>query len=481
MEERQIYSAEEFKKMIDDLYGTIGVRMEIADNGRFDRVDKGNFLAVCKILLDHLELPVTLQQRFTSQFDTGAVVKNEAGTTRGIAAQVAFPQDGTLPWHRSNRMKGYPISITIDPGAFGNPYVVLTQLSHEFSHIYLHSRRDPLLKSEHATDLCAMMMGFTPFWAKGRKTSTSSHTLTQGYLSDGEYDVAVRTIQALRAEFERLRDEAKRVLSDIQFVKSQSDAHFEELAQIVDFHYRHPQGVLKDPSDAGVFSELAQPHFRAEKKEFVARKIEQTNEFARSLNRKRDFFEADKAWLNDVIEQLKSVRKGLREADAEVMHRIEVVGRNIDAKYDAQFRESVAVIRVGLDAVRTLCDTVRAHSERIGYTREVYDDHAKKAAPSPEVQQNIRCVGDTEVSDALTQAEALLREAEGELDGRKFFSMTERRLAELRQSTEYRKALLERLADRQTMMLAALRRNMTFAGRMLLFWRNAVRNGQLSI
>ncbi len=478
MEGRRIYSEEEFKKMIYDLYGTIGVRMEIADNGPLDRIDQGNFLAVCKIMLDYLELSVTLQPRFTSQFETRALAKNETGSTHGVAAQVAFPHDSTLPWYRSDRMKGYPIAITIDPAALGNPYVVLTQLSHEFSHIYLYSRRDPLRESEHATDLCAMMMGFTPFWAKGRKTSTLSHTLTQGYLSDEEYGVAVRTIRDLRMEFKQLRDEAKKRLSDIQYVKSQIDAHLEELAQAVDFHYRHPQGVLKDPSDAKVFAELAQPYFRAGKKELVARLLEQTNGIARSLNRKRDFFEADKAWLNDVIAQLKTVCKELQQADAEVTHRIKVVSRNIDAKYDAQFQKSAAAIRAGMKAVRALCDMIRAHSEYAELALDVYEEYAKKAAPNPGEQQKIHCVGETEVSDTLAQTEDLLGKIGNELDGRKFFSITEQQLTELRQSTEYRKALLERLADRQTTMLAAVRRNITFAGRILLFWRNITRNNR---
>lgn len=482
MQEREIYSAQEFRKMIDDLYGTIGVRMEIADNGRFDRIDTGNFLSVCKIMLDYMELPVALRPRFTSQFDTRTVVKNEAGTIRSIAAQVAFPQDGTLPWHRSERMEGYPIPIAVDPEAFGNPYVVLTQLSHEFSHVYLHSRRDPWHKSEHATDLCALMMGFSPFWAKGRRTSTPSHMLTQGYLSDEEYAVASRTIRDLRADFRRLCNEVRRVLPGIQSAKSRLEARLEELAQRADFHYRHPQGVLTDPSDAGVFAELAQPYFRAEKEELVARSLARTNEIVRALNRKRDFFETDKAWLNGLIAELKTVCATLQRADAEVMHRIRVVIRNTDVpKYDARFRESVAAIRADMAAIGALRDAVRARSARIGLARAVYADHRKKAAPSPEEQYDIRCAGDREVSrltdDMLTQACTLLREVEGELDGRQFFSITEERLAELKRSTEEGKARLERMADRQAMMSAALGRNTTFVGRMLLFWRRLTAKG----
>lgn len=478
MKQKSVYTAEEFNRLFDALYSTIGVRMEFADKGEFPRIDQGNFLAVCKKLLDHLELPVALQLRFTSQFDTCSMVKNEAGTSRGIAAQVAIPPN--IPWYRTPEMAGYPISITIDPEALGNPYVVLTQLSHEFSHIYLHSRRDPQLASEHATDLCALMMGFTPFWAKGRKTTSSSGhqtiTTTQGYLCDEEYAAACRRIFAIRREFKELRDEIKTLLPDIQSMKSHLESNLAELALLVDFHYRHPQEALADPSDAEVFAEQVQPYFREEKAALIARALEQTNTIVRALNCKRDFFEADKAWLNGLLAQLKTVGESLRQADIEVTRRVRVVSRNIDPrKYDAPFKKSVAGIRADLTDIEVLRSGIVARSAKIGRTRAVHAGHAKKGEPGPGELQALRRADDAAVlrsiDDAVRQARIMIDAVNEELDGRKFYSITEQRLAGLKQLTVDRKEALARIADEQTATLAALKRRMTFAGRVLLFCR----------
>ncbi len=484
MKQQSIYTAEEFNEMIDNLYSTIGVRMEIADKGEFSRIDTGNFLAVSKKLLDHMELPVALQPRFTSQFATRTMVKNEAGTSRGIAAQVAIPQN--IPWHRAPEMEGYPIAITINPEALGNPYIVLTQLSHEFSHIYLHSRRDPQLASEHATDLCALMMGFTPFWAKGRKTSSldGHQTLitTQGYLSDEEYDTARRRISSIRSEFKKSRDEIKALLPEIQSIKSRLESGLEELALLVDFHYRHPQEALADPSDAEVFAEQVQPYFREEQTALIARSLEQTNAIVRALNRKRDYFEADKAWLNGLSEQLKAIGEALRQADAEVTCRIRVVSRNIDPrKYDPPFKKSVADIQADLADIGVLCGGIVACAAKIDRARAVHAGHAKKGVPGPDELQALRRADDAavlrSVDDAVKQARAMLDAVKGELDGRKFYTIAEQRLAELKQSTADRKEALARIADGQTATLAALKRRTTFAGRVLLFWRQLTAKG----
>lgn len=478
MNKRSIYTTEEFNRMFDALYSTIGVRMEFEDKGEFLWIDQGNFLAICKKLLDHLELPVALQPQFTSQFATRAMVQNEAGTSSGIAAQVTTPPN--IPWYRSPEMAGFPISITIDPEALGNPYVVLTQLSHEFSHIYLHSRRDPQLESEHATDLCALMMGFTPFWAEGRKTTSSDGlrtiTTTQGYLCDEEYAAACRRIFAIRREFKKLRDEIKTLLPDIQSMKSRLESNLAELAQLVDFHYRHPQEALADPSDAEVFAEQVQPYFREEKAALIARALEQTNTIVRALNRKRDFFEADKAWLTGLSAQLKTVGESLRQADIEVTRRVRVVSRNIDPrKYEPPFKKSVADIQAGLADIGALCSAIVARSAQIGRACAVHAGHAKKGAPSPGESQALRRAGDAAVlrsiDDAVKQARAMVDAVNGELDGRKFYSITEQRLAELKQSTVDRKEALARVADEQTATLAALKRRMTLAGRVLLFCR----------
>jgi hypothetical protein len=80
-------------------------------------------------------------------------------------------------------MVRFPIHIQVSPNAFENIRALTVILSHEFSHVYLHSKRDPQANSEYATDICALMMGFTPFWELGRVTVSQgpsfTHTLKQ--------------------------------------------------------------------------------------------------------------------------------------------------------------------------------------------------------------------------------------------------------------------------------------------------------------
>ena len=106
-------------------------------------------------------------------------------------------------------MVNFPVTITVAPESFDQGLdTLMTKLSHEFSHLYLHSRRDPQRESEYATDLCALMMGFSSFWKRGRKYEKHQANrilvITQGYLSDSQFTYALDYIEQLRLLFWRL-------------------------------------------------------------------------------------------------------------------------------------------------------------------------------------------------------------------------------------------------------------------------------------
>lgn len=213
--QNNVLTSEELKEIIDTLYGTIGVRMNInltkyPNVNILLPVNQSSFLDDCKVITDHLELPILVKPIFSSSFETKGVVLNEGNGTSGIGAQIHIPDN--LPWYKSESMNNVPINITVPPEALAQGFFFLTtQLSHEFSHIYLHSRRDPQKESEWATDLCALMMGFTPLWLQGRQqtkrgatsTYTTTYIQTRGYLSDNEFNYAVNYINNLRSPFEQ--------------------------------------------------------------------------------------------------------------------------------------------------------------------------------------------------------------------------------------------------------------------------------------
>jgi len=56
-------------------------------------------------------------------------------------------------------------------------------ISHELAHIVLHSLDHNLKKSEEATDITAMMLGFSKFFEIGHTVIREKHYKKNGYLS----------------------------------------------------------------------------------------------------------------------------------------------------------------------------------------------------------------------------------------------------------------------------------------------------------
>ena len=60
-------------------------------------------------------------------------------------------------------------------------------LAHEFSHIVLYSIRHPLMDSEFATDICAIILGYGDVMRKGRILAGK---VKLGYLTDQQFEIA---------------------------------------------------------------------------------------------------------------------------------------------------------------------------------------------------------------------------------------------------------------------------------------------------
>lgn len=359
--QNSVLTSEEIKEIIDRLYSTIGIRMNVNLN-KYPNVNillpinQSSFLDDCKVITDHLELPILVKPIFSSSFESKGVVLNEDNGTSGIGAQIHIP--GNLPWYNTEAMNNYPINITVTPEALAQGFFFLTtQLSHEFSHIYLHSRRDPQKESEWATDLCALMMGFTPLWLQGRKQTrrevSSNHTTTyvqtQGYLSDYEFSFAEKYINNLRSPFEQLRNNISSIKQKIQLDCNEISKYIKDVLLLYDFHFKHPQKTFKHIGDAATFSKLAQSQYISDVEALLAKSKSATNVIVKPLQDKRVFYEKDKKWMENNLEELKAVEERLGQSLKELKHDYEVMIQNIDVEqYTSLFKTRVKSLSKGI-------------------------------------------------------------------------------------------------------------------------------------
>lgn len=343
---------DEVKEIIDNLYGTIGVRMNINLSkypivNESSSVSQSSFLDDCKIITEHLELPIHIIPTFSSSFETNEIVRNTGNGTSEIGAQIHIPSN--LPWYKTDSMKGFPINVTIPPKALAQGhFFLMTQLSHEFSHIYLHSRRDPQKESEWATDLCALMMGFTPLWFRGRKrmwTENKSnllvtYTQTQGYLLKDEYDFAVTYIDQLRKPFEQLRNNISSSRQKIQSLCDEISKYLEDIVLLYDFHFKHPQKSFKHPDDAVIFSKLAQSHYKTDIEIMLKDSKRDVNAIIKPLSMKQEFYKKDKQGLEDNDKVMCAIEEKLRQGLMKLKHDYEVIVQNVDVKYYTKIHSS---------------------------------------------------------------------------------------------------------------------------------------------
>lgn len=394
---RSVFTTEEIKEIIDKLYHTIGVRMNInlskfPNFNNYSEIEKNSFIDVSKVITDHLELPISISPIFSSAFQSSGMVLNESNTQSGIGAQIHIPYD--LPWYKTEALNNFPITITVPPDALTKGhYYLLTQLSHEFSHIYLYSRRDPQRESEWATDLCALMMGLAPVWRLGRKrsrtqqnaTHTVTTTQTQGYLSDEEFDFAVNYIDKLRNPFEKLRKKLSSTKQRIQSICNEISKYLEEIGLLYSFHFKHPQKSFKNTEDAKTFSKLAQSHYKSEIEEILAKHKNDTNVIVKSLLHKKEFYNNDIKWMEDNLEQLNAIESKLNQTLIELKRDRDVIYRNIDVEhYERIFNDCVTTLRDGSHHAEQLIQDIHIKMKVCEACLEYYNLYKKKSIANEE-------------------------------------------------------------------------------------------------
>lgn len=98
-----------------------------------------------------------------------------------IALPVPFPPRNSLAYN------GLVLELFMNKNLLNSFYHFVMVVSHEFSHVVLYSLNHPLKHSEEATDITAIVLGFSKFYELGHTTITSHYFYSNcqeiGYLS----------------------------------------------------------------------------------------------------------------------------------------------------------------------------------------------------------------------------------------------------------------------------------------------------------
>jgi len=207
-------SKREIKSIIEEIELTFGIKDAIDVDQLNNLLVNNKIKEVVETIGKQLGLPVSFNVQLSDKFETSQLAKKYKSGVESITAQVLIP--GNLPFYGTKELVNYPITVKISGNCFQQPESFFMVLSHELSHVLLHSIRSKEKDNEIYTDISAMMLGFVSVYDKGRKVSKESQflmyksveTTTYGYLSDEQFEFAQGQIslklQKIRKEKENL-------------------------------------------------------------------------------------------------------------------------------------------------------------------------------------------------------------------------------------------------------------------------------------
>ncbi len=301
-------SNEEIRQIIEQLYVTIGLRPTYPlSRWPFD-ITSSNFSVYAEAILKHMRLPIKLVPDFETAFESTGLTR--ANSQQGVAAQVLIPSN--LPLFTSDSLRGFPVTVRlrITPGM---EHSLLTLLTHELCHVFLHSWRHPLKDSEHATDLCALMLGFGDLWDRGRKHTRREQidqihyrevTTTHGYLSDENYAFARDYISTRLNPFTLHLNSCAIQIQDVQELCNECSEAISTLFETLDEHRRTNSPVRKGDNDT--FSSLCRPGSREALHAEIDEEKRKANALVRTLNSGSSFY--TRAYLDQIKTMPRSFR-----------------------------------------------------------------------------------------------------------------------------------------------------------------------------
>lgn len=477
--EKNVFTTEELKEIIDNLYGTIGVRMNV-DRKKYPLGDALHdptkfFWHDVMMVTDHLELPVCVRPVFSSAFAPAGLVHNQGNYTSEVGAQIQIP--GNLPWYKTEAMKNFPIDITVPPEVLTRGYeYVTTLLSHEFSHIYLHSRRDPQKDSEWATDLCALMMGFGQFWIGGRTRCerTKNHTIThrQGYLSDDGFAYALNYISGLRSPFERLSQRIVSAKNSIQAVCDDIPGKLKELFLLYEFHLHHPQKAFKRKEDAAVFARLAQSgQYKSDVEDLLRACKSEANVMISTMKGKKEFYERDKRWMQDNIKGLTAIGERLKRKLGELENDYSVLIDNIDVThYTYVFETDVKDMTECVNEFEKVLKQIHQRTEVLNRCLLLYNCHKKKTRAEDVDAKTLSLLGNNDYAVDLAylvdEQHKKIKKVEDTLRAAyKFYIVDDKVLSSRKKEANEALSTLKHCLKEQENHIEVVKRNLNFPGR----------------
>lgn len=123
--------------------------------------------------------------------------------TPNATAVIGIPDP--MPRFGTMEFKQMEIVIEIRDAIKNNFYPFIKTIAHELSHVIMFSTKHELCHSEVATDLCAMVFGFSDFFMKGHTIITMINPLFQevkrtGYLNESQIKIAAEYIKIIQRE-----------------------------------------------------------------------------------------------------------------------------------------------------------------------------------------------------------------------------------------------------------------------------------------
>jgi len=227
-------SNEYINHAIDELVTQLGVKEPIAKGTILEPLRAGNIKGCIERIAQYLGLPVEVNLSEAPFVSTDLTRTDDAGRgVAGITAQVYIPS--YLPSYGTPGMRKFPISVRVSGSCLKYPATFAAIMAHELSHIVLHSLQHRQKDNEFYVDLTAMILGFSHVMRDGRKvretqtleqlnlivysrTLTQTTTITYGYLSDSQFELAFdkigKIIKYYRASCREPRQQLMEMLSN---------------------------------------------------------------------------------------------------------------------------------------------------------------------------------------------------------------------------------------------------------------------------
>jgi len=219
----------DIKLWIHEIVDSIGIKEPVQYSHFAGLINNNQLPKLIETIASYMNLPIKAEVEFVSdQYQAGKVNFESKSLTgydatghgsEGIVAQVQIP--GFIPSYGTSSLMGFPIKIKVSNNCLNSPQMFIAIMSHELTHILLHSLGHKSKENEFFTDLTAMTLGFVDIFNQGRTYSysttqygvlsntTTTHTMTCGYLSDKQFgyawDLIKRTLVGFRKSVKRLK------------------------------------------------------------------------------------------------------------------------------------------------------------------------------------------------------------------------------------------------------------------------------------